>query len=253
MDWIDLGTIISAFLGSLGGGGVIVKILADRYLETMKVELRKSEFLFQKEFEAASQFIALSYRLRPRSPHSEETPIDPYEDFTERFGRVQKEFEQYREAHAAALPREMLDRLDAVIDKARDGTVAVELERQQPSPDGRPSDYALKLAGEVAGELKEMQDDLWQAIRWAASWRCTSLPPMSRIGSGSRRWQPKSKPQLVRRFRWPLAIKAIRARSPLGMPPRRGSRHLDPTKSFEVGSANRKGSSHVQRRDRHQN
>ncbi len=164
MNWIDLGTIISAFLGSLGGGGVIVKILADRYLEKVKVELRKSEFLFQKKFQAASQFIALSYRLRPRSSHSEDTPIDPYLDFVGTFGRVQKELEQYREAHAAALPRETLDRLDAVIDKAREGTVAVELGRQQ-SPDGWPSDHALQLAGEVAGELKAIQDELWEAIR----------------------------------------------------------------------------------------
>ena len=27
----------------------------------------------------------------------------------------------------------------------------------------------------------------WPSIRWATSWRCTSLPPMSRIGRGSRR------------------------------------------------------------------
>lgn len=143
---------------------LIVKMFTDKRLERLKGELRKSEFLFQKEFEAASQFIALSYRLRPRSPHSEETPVEPYEDFTEDFSRVQKELEQYREAHAAALPRETLDRLDAVIDKAREGTVAVEL-GQQWSHDGRPSGYALKLAGEVAGELKKIQDELWQAIR----------------------------------------------------------------------------------------
>ena len=143
---------------------LIFKMFTDKRLEKLKGELRKSEFLFQKEFEAASQFIALSYRLRPRPPHSEETPVEPYEDFTEDFGRVQKELEQYREAHAAALPRETLDRLDAVIEKAREGTVAVELGRQQ-SPDGRPSGHALKLAGEVARELKEIQDELWQAIR----------------------------------------------------------------------------------------
>lgn len=142
---------------------LLVKTWTDKRPERFKGERRKAEFLFQKEFEAASQFIALSYRLRPRPPHSEETPVEPYEDFTEDFGSVQKELEQYREAHAAALPKETLDRLDAVIEQAREGTVAVELGRQW-SPDGRPSDHALKLAGEVARALRDIQDELWQTI-----------------------------------------------------------------------------------------
>jgi hypothetical protein len=72
MTFPELSTIVAAIIVSLGGGGVIIlglsnwigKILADRYveklkheiqqeLETHKTRLRKSEFLFQKEFEAA--------------------------------------------------------------------------------------------------------------------------------------------------------------------------------------------------------
>lgn len=81
----EITTFVAAFIVSLGGGGAIVlglsnwigRILADRYVEKLKQEiqqeieshktrLRKSEFLFQKEFEAASAFISLRRSLMPK-------------------------------------------------------------------------------------------------------------------------------------------------------------------------------------------
>ena len=72
MNLSELITTAAAFLASLAGGGMIVfglsnwigKIFADRYVEKIKHEfqqeieiyktkLRKSEFLFPKEFDSA--------------------------------------------------------------------------------------------------------------------------------------------------------------------------------------------------------
>ena len=144
---------------------LIIKQFTDKRMERFKGEVRKLDLLFQKEFDAASRFIALSYRLGPHSPHSEQTPHEPYEEFAENFGQVLTELEQYRENHAAALSRETLDRLDVVIDKVREGVVAMELERRQPSNGGMVPDHVLSLAGEVARDLREIRDELWQSVR----------------------------------------------------------------------------------------
>ena len=85
MNWSDTTAVATMVVVSLGGGGAIVLglgnwiggILANKYVEKLKQEiqqeveihktrLRKSEFLFQKEFEATSAFISLRLRLLPR-------------------------------------------------------------------------------------------------------------------------------------------------------------------------------------------
>ena len=76
--------ISAAILGSLGGGVLIVgafthwlgnlwaarlieneKKKLESDLESYKVKLKKSEFLFQKEFEAASEFVAMLQSFLP--------------------------------------------------------------------------------------------------------------------------------------------------------------------------------------------
>jgi len=70
--------IVLSVLGALGGGAVIIggfahwlgnlwakrliqgeKAKLDTELESYKVKLKKSEFIFQKEFEAASELVEL--------------------------------------------------------------------------------------------------------------------------------------------------------------------------------------------------
>lgn len=104
MSWNDLGTIAITFLASLGGVGAIVfglsnwigKIFADKYLErakheiqrdveSYKTQLKKSEFLYQKEFEAASQFIAMRRSLLPPYRFREMIWDEACEEFADNF------------------------------------------------------------------------------------------------------------------------------------------------------------------------
>ena len=128
MNWGEVGAIAATFIVSLGGGGAIVlglsnrigRILGDRYveklkheiqqeLESYKTKLKKSEFRFQKEFDAASQFIALHRGLRPRYRHPDMDWEDACQDFARNFDKVEKELERYRATHGAALQQDTLD------------------------------------------------------------------------------------------------------------------------------------------------
>ena len=79
--------LISAGVGLASGfvGGWL-----NRWLESYKTKLRKSEFLFQKEFEAASEFLSLRRRLIPRYRFREMEWADACEDFALDFGKVEK-------------------------------------------------------------------------------------------------------------------------------------------------------------------
>ena len=175
MNWGEVGAIAATFIVSLGGGGAIVlglsnrigRILGDRYVEKLKHEiqqeiesyktkLRKSEFLFQKEFEAASQFMSVYRGLRPdyRVPNMEWD--DACEDFARKFDEVEEELERYRATHGAALQRDTLNRLSSAITKASWGKVEVEV------------DEGIKLAGQVMEELGKVEEELHEAV-WSQS------------------------------------------------------------------------------------
>ena len=130
MSWQDFATIVATVVVSLGGGGAIVlglanfigKILANKYVEKVKQEiqqeleshktrLRKSELLFQKEFNATSSFISLRLRLVPRHRFPDMEWHDACEDFAQRFKHVEESLETYIATHGAALPKSALERL----------------------------------------------------------------------------------------------------------------------------------------------
>ena len=140
MNWYDLTTIAATVVVSLGGGGAIVlglanwigKILANKYVEKLKQEiqeeleshktrLRKSEFLFQKEFEATSAFISLRLRLVPRYRFLEMEWHNACEDFAHSFEQVEKTLESYIATHGAALPSSLTSRPVAAFPGLRAG------------------------------------------------------------------------------------------------------------------------------------
>lgn len=176
MTWPELGTLVASIIVSLGGGGAIVlglsnwigRMLADRYveklkheiqqdLETYKTRLRKSEFLFQKEFEAASGFITLRRSLMPKYRFPEMEWHDACEDFAGDFGKVEKKLEQYLATHGAALNDETLERLSGAIDQVSAGKFKVSCE--DVSLEG------IKIAGKVMDELEEVEKQLHAAVR----------------------------------------------------------------------------------------
>ena len=179
MNLSELSTIAATVIVSLGGGGGIVlmlsnrigKIFADIYLErakheiqqaieSYKTKLKKSEFLFQKEFEAASQFIALYRGLLPRYRFPEMEREDACIDFALNFEEVEKKLEQYRATHGAALQQDALDPLSSAIAKASSGKF--EVRRKEVSPEG------IDLADEVMKELEEVEKELRKVV-WSQS------------------------------------------------------------------------------------
>ena len=169
-------------LAALGGGGVIIfgfsgflgKIWADRIaeqlkasnthalervkadflrdVESYKVQLKKSEFLFQKQFEAASELVALKRKILPR--HS-----SPYMDWHEAcvevaccFGDIENKMNDYLSLHGAVLPDSVRDAVISMLADA--GTYKFEADH------GRASDAATKAAGELLEGLQMAQQTM---------------------------------------------------------------------------------------------
>lgn len=185
LNWSEIGVIVASFIVSLGGGGAIVfglskwigNILADMYverakgeiqqeIESYKTQLKKSEFLFQKEFEAASQFISLHRRFLPRYPHPDDPPYEPYRDFACNLGEVEKALRQYVETYGIALQKDVLNRLATTIGKASAGKYEVGSEDMQGPV---VSEDGYRLVDEVLKELKEIESELWEAVRSQSS------------------------------------------------------------------------------------
>jgi hypothetical protein len=179
MNWQNLLSISAVLIVSLGGGGAIVlglsnwfgRILADRYVEQLKHEiqqeiesyktkLRKSEFLFQKEFEAASQFLSMRRRLLPRYRFPEMDWDDACEDFASDFEKVEKELEGFMAMHGAALTRKALDRLSNALEHTASGKFEV-------SGDS-VSAKGVVIAGKVMDELQAVEKELHEAV-WSQS------------------------------------------------------------------------------------
>lgn len=121
-------------LAALGGGGGIIfafsgmlgKIWTDRIaeqlrqtnsidlgrikaefihdIESYKIQLKKSEFIFQKQFEATSALVALIRKIIPRysSPHM--TWNEAYEQIALNFSAIELQLDEYLATHGAVLP-----------------------------------------------------------------------------------------------------------------------------------------------------
>ena len=168
MNWSELVTIAAAFIVSLGGGGAIVldyptgsagfsptgmveklKHEIHQEIESYKTKLKKSEFLFQKEFEAASQFISLCRGLLPKYRFPDMDWEDACADFAGKFALVEEELNRYMATHGAALKQQPLDRLAGAIAEAASGKFEV-------SRDG-VSTQGLDTARKVIKELEEVE------------------------------------------------------------------------------------------------
>ena len=140
MDWVEVGQIATAvMLSALSGGGIILgcskwigELFANRYVEKVKHELqqeiesyrtklKKSEFLFQKEFEAASEFSHLRLRLEPRIQHPDEDWDEALDRFGQDLERVEGEITRYLAAHGAALQEPVLAMVRKVLIEAEHG------------------------------------------------------------------------------------------------------------------------------------
>lgn len=156
--------IVAAILGSLGGGVLIVGAFAkwlgdlwakrliqdeknklDQELENYKVRLKKSEFLFQKEFEAASEYVALIRRLMPPFRHPNMDWYDACDDIALEFDKIESTLESYFSKHGAILDEQAKNKISECIGICAEGKFDVGEPHEVPRESNEAADRLYKL------------------------------------------------------------------------------------------------------------
>jgi hypothetical protein len=133
-----------------------VKGVLSRDLESYKVKLKKSEFLFEKEFQAASEFLKLYSLFMPTRSHPEMDWGDAMEVIADDAGRTEIMLSKFVVEHGAALDEGDRDRLEAAVALAND--LGLEL-----------GSYSFEQRNEKAEilhtKIKQLRDNLMQRVR----------------------------------------------------------------------------------------
>ncbi len=173
-------------LGSLGGGAAIMfgfsswlgKVWANRLMEkekaeyaqeleslrsqltqdteSYKIKLKKSEFIFQKEYEAASEFVALKRSFLPTNCHPQMDWYEACDEIAHNFYKIETALGAYLSKHGAVLKPEVKDILSHAIGVARANKFGI------ASPEV-PSD-AKKAADELYGKLEKAEECLLSQV-----------------------------------------------------------------------------------------
>jgi len=120
--------IVLSILGALGGGALIIggfahwlgKLWASRLIqaekakldletEAHKVRLKKSEFLFAKEYEAASELVALIRGILPRHTAPEMDWGEACEHIALGFNSIELKLDAYLAKHGAVLSDDVVN------------------------------------------------------------------------------------------------------------------------------------------------
>lgn len=126
--------ISAAILGSLGGGVLIVgaftkwlgdlwakrliqneKKKLDEEMESYKIKLKKSEFIFQKEFEAASELVALIRSFLPTYSHPQMDWYEACDEIAHDFNKIELRLDDYLSKHGAVLKENVVDLISTCI------------------------------------------------------------------------------------------------------------------------------------------
>lgn len=175
---------VGAILTSLGGGTLIVgllikwlgdlwaerliqteKKLLDEGLESYKIKLKKSEFLFQKEFEAVSEFIALFHSFWPKHKYIDYEFHDALCDISNDSQKIEEELESFLIKHSAVLGEEVVDLISDCICIACDNKLKIKsLNRLDEVPD-----EVLSASRDLMEKLKKSQSVLLDKVHSQSS------------------------------------------------------------------------------------
>lgn len=128
-----------------------------RSAESYKVQLKKSEFLFQKEFEAASAFTALFQSLHPGFNHPHMDWNDACDEIAHDFGKIEIRLGDFLAKFGSVLTDEERKILTAAMSDAGFGKFDVS--------DGEVAPEANKQAGELYENLQTLQAKLVDRVR----------------------------------------------------------------------------------------
>ncbi|PTU29128.1 hypothetical protein [Stenotrophobium rhamnosiphilum] len=192
MNFDDIVKIAGVMLTALGGAVAILfgfsswlgKVWADRLLhqekakhdsaleglrnnflldaERFRTALKKSEFIFQKEYEAASALVALIRAIQPRYSHPDMDWHEACDDIALEFGPIEKKLENFLATHGAALSEKARDLLARTIGRAAEGKF------DAVGPD-QVSQEANAQAEHLFEELQELEKMLVARVHEQAS------------------------------------------------------------------------------------
>lgn len=172
--------IVLSVLGALGGGAVIIggfahwlgnlwakklvqneKAKLDTELESYKIKLKKSEFIFQKEFEAASEFVAYVQSIEPGYYMPDMIGDDCYERIAENLGPIETDLRKYLERHGAVLTDKAADNIKECI------CLAGKTKHEIIGPDIPES--VSEVARDIYSKLKNAEQSLIEQVRGQSS------------------------------------------------------------------------------------
>lgn len=128
-----------------------------RSVESYKIQLKKSEFLFQKEYEATSAFTAVRQSIHPGFIVPMMDWHDACDEIARNFGRIEKELATFLSKHGAVLTDEERKILVGAMTDAGYGKFDV--------VDGNVDSDANMQAGEIFENLKLLEDKLVTRVR----------------------------------------------------------------------------------------
>ena len=172
----DIFKVSAAILASLGGGVLIVgaftkwlgdlwakrliqeeKAKLDLDIESYKVKLRKSEFLFEKEYEATSEFVALLRSILPRHSYPDMDWYEACDHIAHTFGKIELKIDNYLATHGAVLSDTIVDLLVTAMG------IAGETQFQITTPEVPSS--ANKAANTLYEKLHEAEKKLLEKLQ----------------------------------------------------------------------------------------
>lgn len=120
--------IVLSVLASLGGGALIIggfaqwlgnlwakrliqdeKAKLDLEVESHKVKLKKSEFIFEKEYEATSEMVAFLRNILPRHSYPNMDWHEACDRIAENFSKIELQLDEYLATHGAVLGDDVVD------------------------------------------------------------------------------------------------------------------------------------------------
>jgi len=182
MELNDLLELSGVVLGSLGGAAAIIfgfsswlgKVWANRLMtkekaeyaqeleslrnrltqdtESYKIKLKKSEFLFQKEYEAASEFVALKRSFLPTYLHPDMDWYEACDEIAHDFHKIEIALGAYLSKHGAVLKQEVKDLLSHSIGMAGESKFEI-TSPEVPSNANKAADGLYKNLEEVENKL----------------------------------------------------------------------------------------------------
>jgi hypothetical protein len=183
--------ISGVVLGSLGGGAFIIfgfsswlgKVWANRLMtkekavyaqeleslrnrlvqdtESYKIKLKKSEFIFKKEFEAASTLVALKRSFMPTYNYPDKDWYEACDEIAQGFHKIEQKLNTFLANYGAVLQKEVKDLIDSCI------TIATVNKFEVEGPN--VSRESNKAADELYKKLEETEKGLLNQVHSQSS------------------------------------------------------------------------------------